>query len=508
MTNPGCILKRTALAAVALGMLCAGVAQARSDVNSVVYKETFESTTGPTTGSWADNAWVATTGGWYAAATDASIVTNIGSYVLPSGVISPVSPTTGAAWSRVLKLNTEGVTLTNMLSGATLDTKDIWVDTLIKMVVSEDVPTAISNDVNVKAAVYLNSSSNLVVYHGTFNVGGSDYGHSKYTATGAKLVPGEWYRLTIRLDSTTTPGEEEAFKVFTNGGVVVAAAGVGYDDWKTEFATVSPPGGPWFLSAARRPSGYESTFADTVQTLCFQGTGYVDDLVVTDSAPSFDVPSVVEWTITQTVGAGGSGSPVGSITVADNGSTSIVYTANEWYRISAITVDTVDQGVSGVASHQLDLGPVTEDLDVAVTFAQATQAQTGLGVPSGWASGYYATEALALADANIELDYLLNLNPTGTYDIGLAIQSIDVDVASGDVTVVVKLTDGVNPLDTTINGELTLLGATTVGGSYVEIAGAELDNADFNASGEATVDFTDVDLDDYLAVKAIIRPID
>ena len=62
--NPVSILKRTALAAVALGLLCVGAAQARTDVNSVVYKETFEAI-GLTTAEtpWSDGALVATDGG-------------------------------------------------------------------------------------------------------------------------------------------------------------------------------------------------------------------------------------------------------------------------------------------------------------------------------------------------------------------------------------------------------------------------------------------------------------
>jgi hypothetical protein len=513
--NPVSILKRTALSAVALSLLCVAHTSA---ANAVEYAETFEvgaGAQGASTGSWTDGEVVANgSDAWYSGTSDQSIVTNIGSYVpLPGGVVSPISPTTPdyAEKSRVLRLDTQGDTLTNELSGATLADKDIWVDQMVKLVVSDDYPTAVSNDLEVKAAVFLNSSSNLVVYHGTYDSVGGDYDDPVYTDTGESLTPDTWYRLTIRLDQSTVGIDtEEAFKVFINGVVVSTSAGYGSDgDWTDEWQSAPPGGGPWFLTAARRSGGQQGASPGTVNAICYEGSGWVDDILVTDNAPSFD-PVAVEWTIDQTIVGNGNANPGGAITIADGDSTSVVYTANEFYRIDSIVLDPGgDQGVSGVKMYTQDYNNVTEDIDVDVTFAEATQAQTGLDAPSGWASGYYGTEAAAGADPNLGEDYLLGVDPTESTGYTLTIISIEVtDVVAGDVTVEVLLTDdddGDAPQPTTINGELTLLGADTVGGATTEVAGAEIDGATFDASGEATIVFYDVDLDNDLELTAVVQ---
>lgn len=500
--NPASLTKRTVLGAVLLGLLCTGVALARSDVNEVVYKETFESSA-----LWADNALVATTGGWYAAATDASIVTNLGAHTgLPSA--SPISPSQGGRASRVLKLNTEGATLTNLLDGATLDTKDIWVDTLVQMVVSEDYPVAISNDVNVKAAVFLNTSSNLVVYHGSFDSVGVDYSDSKFTVITNNVVePNKWYRLTIALEHTATPANQEAFKVMLDG-VAVESETQGYTaNWVNEFSTGVPVGGgSWFLSAARRAGGNESGFAKEVQALAFQGTGYIDDLVVTDSDPFASAPSAAYWFLSVASSGSGTVDPVAGVyqlMVGDG--TNVVADAADWYRIQSITTNGTAVGAAAdLALYDLAVAsmPVGVTNEVVVTFHQPSTL-SGFGtsaIDASWLDNWGLTESqmASLDDAAIDSAYLLNVDPAGTYDIELNIISI---VKSGTtVTVVVELTDNGSPLATTINGEVVLFGRDTMGEFTAgdRIASTALTNETF-VGGQATLVFLNADKEFLLA---------
>ncbi len=242
-------------------------------------------------------------------------------------------------------------------------------------------------------------------------------------------------------------------------------------------------GGSWFDAALETIA----TDYNLLTAVSFQGTGFVDDLVVTRTDP-FYVPSAF-FAVYTVVGAGGSSDAPAVTNIAPGGNLTIVYTADQWYRISALEKDGVPvEAAAGLATYPQELTNIQADISNNVTFAQATAGQTGL--PGGsWASRWYSTEAAAAADPNLADDYLLGLDPTGTYAIGFEISALDVD---GNVTVTCKLTDGAAPLDTTINGSLKVYGKVA------------LTDATWTEIGAATA----LGIEDFVNGEAVLGPFD
>jgi hypothetical protein len=178
---------------------------------------------------------------------------------------------------------------------------------------------------------------------------------------------------------------------------------------------------------------------------------------------------------------------VESVAIAPGGSTNIIYTANEWYRIGTMQTNGVTVGAA-LGAKVYTLVNVQSSISNQVTFTNASSAQTGLTnrVEIHWVTNYYPTsEAAAVANTNIVRDYLLNISPTNNHTIAFSIDSI---IASNKVTVTVKLADGGNALTNRINGVLRLYGKPTLNASnWSVIADATVSNASFNASGKYTL---------------------
>lgn len=197
--------------------------------------------------------------------------------------------------------------------------------------------------------------------------------------------------------------------------------------------------------------------------------------------------------------------PLEMFEVAPGDSTNIVYTANEWFRIDTVTTNGVAVDVvAGLPVYTQLLANIQGDISNHVTFAEASPAETGLANSNllAWVKGWYPnSEAAARADENIMEDYLFNLDPSGVYNIGFEIEAITV---STDVTVMVKLSDGVNPLTTTINGDLKVYGKTALAdGTWVEVVSATVNRADFDAGGRYILD--PFDPGSYRFFKAVIE---
>ncbi len=271
-------LARAALT-LALGMMAGGVLGERTDVNTIPYAESFEGTAG---GLWENGMPVATTNGWYSGENDLSHITNL-TYT-PPGISYPIKD---AEHSRVLRLNTEGDTLENKLSGADFADSNIWVDTMVQFVVGEDLPN-LAEDVDIKMAVMVwaqESTTNLVVYHGTMVLGEEEtgWGAPRFSVIEGDFDPSLWYRLTVEMESYSgMEGDAQAFRVFINGQAVTSTNAYGADWIETAWDS-APTGGVWFLSA-----GGGGGSATAIESLCFQGTGAIDDLVVTTTEPAFE----------------------------------------------------------------------------------------------------------------------------------------------------------------------------------------------------------------------------
>jgi uncharacterized repeat protein (TIGR02543 family) len=215
--------------------------------------------------------------------------------------------------------------------------------------------------------------------------------------------------------------------------------------------------------------------------------------------------AIPTWIITQNVGANGSAAPAGSISILDGTSTSVVYTANQWFRIAALTNGaTAVPAAVGARQYTNAFTAVTANHNVQVSFHAATASQAGIpsAVDPAWARSYYSSEAAAAADANLATDYMLGLDPRGAYAIGFAISSISVHGTA--ITVVARLKDGVIPLDTTIHGRLKVQGKNALSDlTWSDIGTATINNADFDATGMCSIPFTDAT---YKFYKAVIAP--
>jgi len=182
------------------------------------------------------------------------------------------TPMTNSTANFVMALNTEGATLIRDLknSAGTVTVADfssdpVYVDMMVKFVLSEDQPDA-PTDGEVKTLIFANADSNLVVW--------SSAGYMPdFTVLNATVDPDQWYRLTLKwfvFDYTYA-----AFTIQLNGGAPITdSVGWGYEeDWS--------PGGPIYVSC-------ETGFNDMeMKSIEFQGTGFIDELVVTPNKPDW-----------------------------------------------------------------------------------------------------------------------------------------------------------------------------------------------------------------------------
>jgi len=168
---------------------------------------------------------------------------------------------------------------------------------MAKFGLCETLPSAMTNELNVKAAMFLHkngSSTNLVVFHGQKTEGG--FGTSTFTPVADGFDLEAWYRLTLTFDATTNNSGAEAFSVRINGDPLISSQAYG-DSWKSSlFQSPIPDGGTWFLSASRRLEA-TGTNLTTVTGLSFEGEGFVDDLVVTPYQPVFGCGTVIMFAL-------------------------------------------------------------------------------------------------------------------------------------------------------------------------------------------------------------------
>jgi hypothetical protein len=352
-----------------------------------------------------------------------------------------VRPMVGSDTLLALSLETNGKTLVRT-NNAVLDFGDaaVYVDTLIKFTPSEDNP--VITDESVKAAVFLDANLHLWVYHG---VGSAGSAGATATDTGVVVSTNEWHRLTILLDEVADGSFDYAFKVFIDQTVVSCADGMD-DNYE------SP--GPWFYSAS-----IQSKFS----AVAFQGTGMIDELVVTDTVDligggtgimltlAFDPAQVLVTT--------------GGVSVAQYeqvpNDTAIAITANPWFeitdggallvsaetnRFNSAQITNINGTVSGSAGQT--------NVIVSQAFASNTSLPTGFGGAaigdiSAWAiDNNVAPEGLTEAMLD---DYLLGVAPAT--DALLEITSI---VYNGSVVTITIAAVDSNVDFTQINGILNI----------------------------------------------------
>jgi hypothetical protein len=369
----------------------------------------------------------------------------------------------------VLQLNTEGGNLTNTLaSAASFQTANVWVDTMVKFVPSEDLPTFDGpSDIKVAAYAYVKevqaspliTTTNLAVYHGYYDGSKSPSFWKTNTVTALPVNVDQWYRLTIQLANGTTG--MQAFRILVNGTPITNA--IAYkDDWDARVDPESedflPNNGPWFLSAASVAGGSAEY---QVATLQFKGTGFIDDLVVTAENPFPTGPST--YTVTQSIGANGTGNnPNASFTVNIGSTTSLTYTAAAFYRIATLTTNGIT--VSGAIGNASKTILVSSANAVTSTFAIVS------GYTAGNVSWFNANgwgEGVVVPGLDYDTLEMMNCAPTNAA-AGGTITIEGIEVVGDDVKVTVFI-DRTMSLGANIVGTLKLYGAATLEGGFTEI---------------------------------------
>ena len=408
-------------------MVCAGVSALTASADPTLFvADSFEAPEGSAEQSIVEYKWVVdgqtTTTNWFMADGDGSKLEALDNSAASVG--GKGRPFAIADKNLVLKLETEGQTLSRILDNSVIHdfvTGDpVYVDTLIKFTPSEDDPTI--EDPNVKIAVFVNAQSNLVLYTGK-NLSINEIGT---TDTGLPIDPEAWYRLTIMLGQLeSTP----VVQVYLNGEVISSADGM--DE-------TGAAGGTWFLSAAG--------LAPSLSMVSFQGTGWVDELVVTSMANGFDVtpPSIL---LTLSFDDAMVSVMTGGVAVANLAQvptdTAVVITAMPWYQITnpgglfiggdtTNTFDTMITAINGTVSSAV----AATNTIVAEMFSSTAGLPAGFGGlaindVAGWAIDNNLAPA-EMTEAMLD-DYLFNVAP-GT-DAKPEIKSIAVNGESATITV-------------------------------------------------------------------------
>ena len=177
------------------------------------------------------------------------------------------TPLEGSTDMMVLSLNTEGDTLQRTI-GRPFENPNgdpLQIDMMVKFVLSEDTPDGF--DALVKFAIWADADSNLVVW--ATDVGGGAVTAEPCVLNDAKVDPEQWHRLTIKCTSMWD-NYSAAFQVQLNGGEYLTAP-LGW--WVTE--SDEGQGGSIFFTSSDQTDDF------TLNALQFQGTGFIDELVVT-----------------------------------------------------------------------------------------------------------------------------------------------------------------------------------------------------------------------------------
>jgi len=220
----------------------------------------------------------AVNGEWHAAADSHMIATNS-----PLNDLPTAQHAVPGAHTMVAKLDTEGDSVTNLFNGVAAGETKVWLDMNIQMVPSDSEPTAFTNDTEVQCALYMGTNGQLVAYNremaeGTYTIASSNiFTALEHTA----METGSWHRLTVTMDYKSAnaafgPGYHLEFFKITVDGVDITNA-IAWDD----PGTLATRGGKWFLCA-----NADDAVERNLNMALFSGTGYLDDFVATNGAPT------------------------------------------------------------------------------------------------------------------------------------------------------------------------------------------------------------------------------
>jgi hypothetical protein len=388
---------------------------------------------------------------WVAAAGDASsIVSNDAAYADITGD-GPISNTTAEL---ILNLETEGNTLSRTV-GVSVASAPVYIDTLIKFTPSEDDPVIDTSDV--KVALYVNAQSNLVVVHSMYAAPPGDYSVIPETnSVIAAVNPDQWYRLTMKV---IQDGSETFTSIWLDGNLIMHT---------NAFDLAGSNGGTLFRSV--------EAGLPMIEKVSFQGTGLLDELVVSDEAPYYAPITVAEITL---VAQGGAVTfdPVGPVNSGDT----VTMTATDDWKVIASIAGPVDE--AGMVQAESITTTLTASASCTVTavvdYAQGNYSIGGGSYPISSVGPWAVANGLGEVDvtAAMEDDYLLNVAPATDATISIvatahAGATITVTVGSSDPAVDFQDLNGTLKLysrASLTSGSWTEFGSYAVGGGSSEV---------------------------------------
>lgn len=413
---------------------------------------------------------------------DASIITNMTyefdpvtegiTWPLPGSISAPI------AHQKVLKLNTEGGTLAASLdtTATAFSSQDIYVDTMVNMVISEDDPS-FTEITDAKVAVFANATSNLVIRHGMFD--GEDNIYATNSETAVVVDPEAWYRLTITLKReyiTVKSANYSMFQVYLDG-VLVTSENTYEDDW--------------FLAAV--DTGTQDY--DILTAVAFQGTGFIDDLVVTRADPFAPVGVSYVYVIEEVV----DGAAPNYIEIDEEGWSQGYTPADSW---SKIGLGEGSAAIFEVAGSTVSTGSATEEqlrgtnrvevlTTVAMTAADLGGQYSGLSEAQiAWLSGLGHTSGTAFdSDANsLAFEQAMGLDPYENETVTAAITVYTVGDPDSTITVNVQV-DSVDYEASGLTVKIVIDSKESLADAWTTDV-ADLNVSSFDSNGEASITFT------------------
>lgn len=378
---------------------------------------------------------------------------------------------------QVLQLHTRGDPVGVAFSMFNAAHPELYFDGMLKFQPFTATTPIDEDDESVKLGLYLNSATNLVLYHG-----GPDGASKVHTVIAEEVEMERWYRVTVHfMMSATVP---PFFQVRLDG-TALPHPGEGYAEPSPDPADYT--GGSWFRFAHH--DAQSTLFKErALSSIAFLGSGMLDDLVLTDIPPLFD--AVVRY-IRTVLGPGGHMDPPGitvtepfvsyEIEVPDGQPFSITYTADPWYLIDAASSDGLAiPAAIGATQYVWHVANVSGDISNRVEFVAEIWDGDGRS-PLWWAHARGYSDGAALS---VYAGYLLNQE-----DLDLPFEIIETGVdehrrpylkwlSSGSSAGVVR---GMSTTDLTASAEWNIVPGTIVHMEGTNIWTA-LEEADGNAS--------------------------
>lgn len=242
-------------------------------------------------------------------------------------------PLPGATHTNVLYIS--GI-VSNKIGGTEIggvaNTNQVWSDFLL-MPGQVDETNSFSVGSDVQLAFYVKTNSHLVLLNGI--PGPPSAVVPRWTElTGTTIASDQWVRFTVLCDYRPQDAinTNYYFQIFTNGTPLSDAAGYTANDGSCQ----SP--GRWFCMA--------NVSRQSMSNMVLQGTGWLDDLVITNN-PIYNL--TITASITNSPGTNGTITPSGGVSVPYSGGTNFTIQSNPGYHIRNVLVDnapvgTFDQG--------------------------------------------------------------------------------------------------------------------------------------------------------------------